>query len=191
MAPREEHRGLPYRYHDYLGLCYRMTELDAAFGLAQLRKLPRWVQQRREAAHLLDELLTDVEGVRPAPIDAQVEHSYWLYPILLDLEQFDCDVYDFAAALCAEGVSGMPKEYFLLYDMPIYQNQTAYAHSHCPWDCPAYGRSVEYHHGLCPNAEDVLARAIALTWHHRLTERDVRLMAGAIRKVADYYRRSA
>ena len=80
--------------------------------------------------------------------------------ILLNFENADIRdvIYTFAAALKAEGVSCMPKKYFLLYDMPIYTNKTAYEHSHCPWDCPAYGRRIEYRPGLCPNAEDIMSR---------------------------------
>jgi hypothetical protein len=73
--------------------------------------------------------------------------------------------------------------------MPIYRNKTAYEHSHYPWDGPEYGRDIDYHRGLCPNAEDVLSCALAITWHHQLTDKDAKLMAGAIRKVADHYRR--
>ena len=92
-------------------------------------------------------------------------------------------------ALCAEGVHCMPKEYFLVYDMPIYRDKTAYERSRCPWDCPSYGKEISYQRGLCPNAEDFLARTVAITWHHTLTEEAVRPMADAIRKVAEWYRR--
>ena len=57
---------------------YRMTELVGAVGLAQLRKVKAVVQKRHELGEYMSQLLSDVDGVTPAPVTEGAKHSYWL-----------------------------------------------------------------------------------------------------------------
>jgi dTDP-4-amino-4,6-dideoxygalactose transaminase len=62
-----------------LGFNYRLSDLQCALGISQLRKLDRWVERRRELAALYDRLLGTLEGVT-RPVQRENTHSsYHLY----------------------------------------------------------------------------------------------------------------
>lgn len=70
--------------HDELGWNFRMTNLQAALGVAQLEQLDRFVERKRAMGRLYTDLLSDVDGIQlPVPRDANAENIYWVYPLLL------------------------------------------------------------------------------------------------------------
>src|SRR2546430_1156205 len=74
------HHGQPAKYeHVLVGFNYRMTEIAAAIGLAQLAKLDGWVKQRRANASALTKGLDGVEGLRPPPQGNWMGPSYYPY----------------------------------------------------------------------------------------------------------------
>jgi dTDP-4-amino-4,6-dideoxygalactose transaminase len=68
-----------------LGFNYRMSEIHAAIGVEQLRKLPRFLSQRRRNFELLESEIGALEGVRvlPQPIDQQRHSSWYCLGLLL------------------------------------------------------------------------------------------------------------
>ncbi len=70
-----------FRYvHDTIGTNFRMTEMQAAIGRAQLRKLSDWVERRRRNAAILAEALAGVDALRiPQPQDDSVHHAYYKF----------------------------------------------------------------------------------------------------------------
>jgi len=178
------------RRYVMIGFNYRMTELQGAVALAQLKKV-RWVVERRRAvAKALTEKIEDIEGVKPPKVPKGYKHSYWLYPIKLDLSMFNVSLEDFVKALRAEGIPasagyiGLP-----LYMTTIFLERTGYAGTGCPWICPLYGKEITYGRGLCPETEKILNQLVTLPCNEYFTEKDVEDIALAIRKVADYYRK--
>lgn len=67
--------------HSRLGYNYRMTDIAAAIGLEQLKKLPHFNQKRREHAQYLDEKLGDVEGIEIPYVLENAKHVYHQYTI--------------------------------------------------------------------------------------------------------------
>src|SRR6266513_4418976 len=65
--------------HALLGYNYRMTEIAAAIGLVQLRKLDGWVKQRRANAQALTKGLREIEGLTPPTEGNWMVHSYYQY----------------------------------------------------------------------------------------------------------------
>jgi perosamine synthetase len=55
-----------------LGYNYRMTDFQCALGISQLRKLPGFLERRREIATLYDEALSDIHGIEPLGLRADV-----------------------------------------------------------------------------------------------------------------------
>src|SRR3989449_7331101 len=73
------HHGQPAKYeHVLVGFNYRMTEIAAAMGLAQLAKLDGWVKQRRGDARGLSPGLGGIEGLVPPAQGERVVPS--VYP---------------------------------------------------------------------------------------------------------------
>ena len=79
---------------------YRMNELTAAVGLAQLGKVAAVVKRRNQVGTMLTELLSDVKGVRPAPVTRGGSHAYWAYPLYLE----ETDVNDFIDKMKAANI---------------------------------------------------------------------------------------
>ena len=80
--------GHGYRYlHDSFGTNMRMTEMQAAIGRVQLRKLPGWLEQRRRNAA---DLRAGLEGhplIRLPTIAPAVEHAFYKFYLLVDIER--------------------------------------------------------------------------------------------------------
>src|SRR3989442_8951716 len=72
------HHGQPAKYeHVLVGFNYRMTEIAAAIGLAQLAKLDGWVKQRRAEAPALSHGRARIAGLVPPPAGDTIVHSYY------------------------------------------------------------------------------------------------------------------
>jgi dTDP-4-amino-4,6-dideoxygalactose transaminase len=65
--------------HDEVGFNYRLSNLAAALGVAQLEQLPALLACRRAIADRYDAALADVPGIRPARRASWADPSFWLY----------------------------------------------------------------------------------------------------------------
>ncbi|HEV8130674.1 MAG TPA: DegT/DnrJ/EryC1/StrS family aminotransferase [Acidobacteriota bacterium] len=87
-----------------VGNNYRLSEIQAAFALAQLNKIEALRAARKDHTEYLDNALTDLPGLRrPQPWN-DVELSYAYYPLRFDEEYFRVDLSQISAALTAEGI---------------------------------------------------------------------------------------
>ena len=181
--------GLP-RAYVMLGFNYRMTELQGAVARAQLKKV-RWVvERRRRVAESLTRKISGIDGLTPPKVPKGCKHSYWLYPLKIELSMFDATLDDIVKALRAEGIPagagyiGKP-----IYMAPLFTEKRGYGGTKCPWICPLYGREIDYREGLCPQAEETIRQLITLPCNEYFTEEDVEDIAEALEKVLHYYRR--
>jgi dTDP-4-amino-4,6-dideoxygalactose transaminase len=76
-------RGLAYD-HDEVGYNYRLTNLAAALGVAQLEEFGRLLGARRANAARYDQAIATIDGLRPAPRAAWADPTFWLYTAALD-----------------------------------------------------------------------------------------------------------
>ncbi|MGZ0162386.1 MAG: DegT/DnrJ/EryC1/StrS family aminotransferase [Planctomycetales bacterium] len=72
--------------HETIGTNWRMTEMQAAIGLAALRRLPVWVKARQAHATLLDEELAIVPGIEVLSPPADSVHSYYKHYVNVSAE---------------------------------------------------------------------------------------------------------
>jgi perosamine synthetase len=70
-------------WHDIIGFNYRMTNLQAALGVAQLKKIDRLIAKKREIANIYKKLLQDLSTVTLAPEMPWAKNVYWLYSVLV------------------------------------------------------------------------------------------------------------
>lgn len=70
--------------HHEVGYNYRMTNLQAAVGIAQLEQLNRFVEQKRAVALAYRQALQGMDGITLMPSPPHIQATYWLYTILLD-----------------------------------------------------------------------------------------------------------
>jgi len=66
------------------GFNYRLSDVQGAMGIAQVRKLPHLLRRRRGLAAMLSELLVDLPGVRPPIVEEDVDPTFQSYVVLLD-----------------------------------------------------------------------------------------------------------
>ncbi len=70
-------------WHDEIGFNYRMTNIQAAIGLAQVSKIDHQIEKRRKLAKAYAENLHDVEGLALHPEMSWAKGVYWLYSVLV------------------------------------------------------------------------------------------------------------
>jgi hypothetical protein len=95
--------------HESFGTNWRMTELQAAIGRRQLKKMPGWVARRQHLAGILTEGLAAVPGIRVTRPGAGIGHAYYKYYAFLEPQRLKpgWDQSRVIAALNAEGIPCM------------------------------------------------------------------------------------
>lgn len=142
-----------------VGFNYRMTEMEAAIGREQLRKLPRLLEERVANVSFLVDRLSGLPGLTPQRLlDDGSVHAFYVHAIKVDTKKLGVSRDRIAAALRAELPSAVLRETTPLigagyvrplYLQPIYQRRAA----RCAFNCPRYEGTVAYGRGTCPVAE--------------------------------------
>jgi dTDP-4-amino-4,6-dideoxygalactose transaminase len=73
--------------HESFGTNWRMTEIQAAIGRVQLRKLPAWLDRRRRNAAILDERLRGLSALRVPHPPLEIEHAYYKFTLFVRPER--------------------------------------------------------------------------------------------------------
>ena len=115
------HREYPpgFRWlHESFGTNWRMTEMQAAIGRVQLRKLPQWLAFRRRNAAVLTDGFSRISGLRLTIPPQEIEHAYYKYYVFVEPEALKSDWSRdrIMTALMAEGIpcgSGSCSEIYL------------------------------------------------------------------------------
>lgn len=108
-----------YYEQQLLGYNYRMSDLHAALGLSQLKKLAEFISKRKQLVHHYHQLMG--ESVRWVNQSKHGESSYHLLGVLLP-EQRAKDIF---SAMRANGI-GVQKHYIPIVNHPYYQNKYSY-----------------------------------------------------------------
>jgi perosamine synthetase len=145
--------------HVRLGYNYRLDEMSAALGLAQIERLDQLLDNRDKVAARYTAALRSVKGVRTPVIAPETTRMSWfVYVVMLD-RGIDRD--RVARSLAAEGVPTRP------YFRPIHQQ---------PYFVERFGDWT----GRFPVTEDVGARTIALPFHGSLSDEGVGYVVEAL-----------
>lgn len=157
-------RGADWEYAvEDLGLNYRLTELQAALGLSQLKRLDDFIARRRRLAARYHEAFKgwDEIEVPPGPVEGSAWH---LYPVRL-AGRACAHRRDVFRALRAAGI-GVQVHYIPVYWHPLY-------------------RQLGYKRGLCPKAEALYERMISLPLYPTLTDSQQDEVVSTLRKTLD------
>jgi perosamine synthetase len=151
-----------------LGYNYRLTDFQCALGLSQLRKLPGWVERRREIARAYDAAFAGLPAVRPLTVRPEVYHAYHLYVIRLDLKRLSASRDEVFRALRAEGI-GVNVHYLPVPLHPFYQQ--------------TFGTSSDQ----CPEAAAAARDILSLPIFPLMADTDVEEVISAFRKVIEAF----
>lgn len=154
-----------YEMH-FLGYNYRMTDIQCALGISQLKKLEDFVERRRKIANAYKEAF---EG-NPF-FDIMVEkkyayNSYHLYTIRIK-ERYKTKKKEIFEKLRAKGI-GVQVHYIPIYLQPYYKN-------------------LKYEKGLCPHAEDFYQREISIPIYPSMSDEDVLFVIERIKEVFEEF----
>ena len=138
-----------------VGYNYRLGEIECAIGIEQLKKLPKLVLGRQKAAEQLSGLLSGLKGLRTPIVMPDCTHSYYMFPMVLDIEVLGVSRASIINALSAEGVTGLTPGYVNVHLLPMYQQKIAYGSNGFPWSSDICHRKVSYRKGICPIAEEL------------------------------------
>lgn len=181
---------IPDELMNTLGWNYRMTELEAAVGIAQFRKLDRLTKHRAGLADFFTRELNRLKlpGIQTPVIRSGNTHVYFVYPIKLDENKARIKRDLLVRALNAEGIPFGGGYVAPLYLAPMYQKMTGYGAKGCPFRCPWYEGMTDYRKGLCPVTERMHERELLLTGlcRYPLTKTDIRDAVRAFRKIFDH-----
>lgn len=155
----------PRRFmHDTLGWNFRMTNMQAAVGLAQLERLDEFVQRKRHMFARYTELLGDIPGLQlPVARTDYAENINWVYGIVLD----DAITFDADEAMRRLGALGVGTRPFFwpMHEQPVY-------------------RQMGWFHGeRYPHAERIARRGFYIPSGLALTGEQMERVAGAMKRV--------
>jgi perosamine synthetase len=151
-----------------LGYNYRLSDIQCALGLTQLRRVQGWIDRRQVIARRYDDAFARLDGVTPLAVRSERRHAYHLYVVRLDGNCLRADRDRIFSALRAEGI-GTNVHY-----LPVY------FHSF-------YRKRLGTGPGLCPRAEKAYEEILSLPIFPGMTDTDVTDVIEAMYKVVTTY----
>ncbi len=150
----------PYEYV-MMGHNYRMPEIEAAIGVEQMKRLPKFLEARRRNAHYLTKHLSDVEGI-VLPQEAEwATHNWYLYTIRV-LPPRSRDAVQKALHQAKIGAA-------VYYEVPLHLT-------------PIYRELFGYKEGLMPVTEQAVREVLSLPTHPALTEVEIAWIVEQVRQ---------
>ena len=144
-----------------LGFNYRITDLQCALGLSQLKKLSLFLERRRQVARHYDEAFAKVAEITPLAVNPDVLHAYHLYVVRLQLNGPDKDRNTVFQSLRQMGI-GVNVHYIPVHLHPFYQKK--------------FGAKP----GLCPVAECAYEQILSIPISAAITDEQIRKVIGAL-----------
>lgn len=164
---REEAGSWFYEMID-LGYNYRLTDIQCALGISQLKHLPDWILRRQKIAHEYDRAFAAIPGISPLGMSKDVSHAYHLYVIRLNLDMIKTDRVTIFKTLRQAGI-GVNVHYIPVHMHPFYQKN--------------FGTQK----GDCPVAESAYERIITLPMYPKMNEDDIDTVINTVENVIRTY----
>ena len=188
-------RFAPPRYAGelYCGTNYRMSELEAAIDVVQLKRMPATVKRFNTVKTRLLRQLKTFREITPQTLNdpaGEVGYTLRFYPETIPLGRKIVEALNAEGVGCGiRGENGPPDWHIYSYMFPVTL-QGSSTDAGCPFQCPLYlenGGRVDYQRGDCPVADDLYDRMISVGLNQWYTAADCRNIAKAINKVLSAY----
>ena len=144
-----------------LGFNYRLSDIQCALGISQLKRLPAGLKRRREVAAAYDDAFSQQELVKPLAVVPYGIHAYHLYVVKVNTKMTTRT--KFFASLRNQGI-GVNVHYIPVHLHPYYREHL--------------GTSS----GMCPVAEKAYEQIVSLPIYSTLTDEEVHGVVEAVRK---------
>jgi len=107
-------------WHDEVGFNYRLTNLQAAIGCAQLEQLAGFLESKKRLSAHYNRRFASIPEIECPTILEGFDNSYWVYTIVLDCAALGISRDAFMAKLAAAGIDSRPI-FYCMHDMPPYK----------------------------------------------------------------------
>jgi perosamine synthetase len=150
--------------HEELGWNFRLSNLQAAVGVAQLERLDEFVVRKRRMGEVYLEQLADIRGLRvPMARTPYAENIFWVFGVVLE-EDVPFDAAEAMRRLAARGIGTRPF-FWPMHEQPVFRGMGLFA--------------SETH----PNAERLARRGFYLPSGLALTEAQIERVVAAVREI--------
>ncbi len=184
----------PHDLTNMVGFNLRMTEIQAAIGRTQLKKLKRLVDERIKNCDYLAKKLSQVPGIRVPKVRPGATHVYYLFPVLYDETMFSVGKNRFIEAVRAELAPTKKRESegarissvgAPLYLLPVFREQIAIGSKGFPFKSKYYKAHVDYKKAACPRAERIQVKELFMheLMNPPMTKKDLDDVVAAFKKV--------
>ncbi len=156
-------------YYEQLSLGYnfRMTEMQAALIINQIKRLPFFKERRRYIWEVYNDAFAQIKGIQIPFEMSDVDSCWHLYVIGIKEGIMGCNRKMFFDALSAENVQ--PQVHYIpVYYQPYYQE-------------------LGYKRGECPICEDIYNKILSLPLYPAMTDKDIEDVIGAVVKISNYF----
>lgn len=120
-----------YVHHD-IGYNFRLTNIQAALGVAQLEQLPGFIRTKKENYEVYRKALAGVPGLRLLGVPEGTAPNYWFYSLIIDKADFGMDREELMAALGKLGIQTRPVWHLNHLQRP-YMGSQAYKVNRAQW----------------------------------------------------------
>jgi dTDP-4-amino-4,6-dideoxygalactose transaminase len=165
----KENHGPWYYEMQFLGYNYRITDIQVALGVSQLKKLETFIQKRKQLVELYMEELKNVDEIELPKQLPNVESSWHLFVLKLQLSKLTVGRKEIFEALQKENI-GVNVHYLPVYLHPYYQ-------------------VLGFRKGICPIAEKCYEEFLTLPLFPGMEEEDVKDVVRGLKKVIKFYRK--
>lgn len=153
----------------YLGNNYRMTDIQAALGISQLKKIDKFLRLRRKYVEIYNEAFSGIKEIATPYQNQDTDSAWHLYVVRLRLDRLKASRREVFEELIRRGI-GVNVHYIPVYYHPYY-------------------RSLGYGKGLCPNAEKLYEEIVTLPLYPKMTEEDVRYVIDHVKDTINIFKK--
>lgn len=140
--------------HERLGWNLRMTNMQAALGVAQLERLEEFVERKRDMGKRYTEMLTGLEGVQlPVPRTNYAENIYWVYGLVIE-ESRGMDAETAMRQLAEKGVGTRPF-FYPMHQQPVLKRMGFFDGENLPVSERLYRQGFYIPSGMALTSEQI------------------------------------
>ena len=143
-----------YEMHN-LGYNYRITDMQCALGSNQLKKLNRFIHERRNIAEIYNQQFSSKEHINPPAVNSNIGHAYHLYPLKIDFKKQTLTKKEFYYKMKESGIN------LQVHYIPVHLQ-------------PFYKQNFNFVKGDFPIAEDFYLKVFSLPIFPSLKKKDLK-----------------
>lgn len=113
-----------YFIHDDIGYNYRMTNIQAGFGVAQIDRLEGFIETKINNYNLYKNAIKNIEGLTLLPFREDTRANHWFYSVMVDKEKYGIDRDELLKRLNATNIQTRPLWGLIHKQKPYLDNQS-------------------------------------------------------------------